>query len=176
MGFVRPDLMPNGTKWSADGGHSGGQAYKTVGFWVGIMCGLGFIGLAVYWLYLKRHYERVAVERPRARATVARVAQKLEEVPTEVRTSAKGECSICLSRRAEFGAAAAARPVVVLPCKHAFHAKCLENWFATSLARLSDADDLTCPLCRQAVPAAPRRRLDGEEHKDATGDVELRGV
>ena len=72
--------------------------------------------------------------------------------------------------------AAAARPVVVLPCKHAFHAKCLENWFATSLARLSDADDLTCPLCRQAVPAAPRRRLDGEEHKDATGDVELRGV
>ena len=55
MGFVRPDLAPNGTKWSADGGHSGGQAYKTVGFWVGIMCGLGFIGLAVYWLYLKRH-------------------------------------------------------------------------------------------------------------------------
>lgn len=172
MGFVRPDLAPNGTKWSADGGHSGGQAYKTVGFWVGIMCGLGFIGLAVYWLYLKRHYERVAVERPRARATVARVAQKLEEVPTEVRTSAKGECSICLSRRAEFGAAAAARPVVVLPCKHAFHAKCLENWFATSLARLSDADDLTCPLCRQAVPAAPRRRRD----EDATGEVELRDV
>ena len=140
------------------------------------MCGLGFIGLAVYWLYLKRHYERVAVERPRARATVARVAQKLDEVPTEIRHSiAKSECSICLSRRAEFGAAAAARPVVVLPCKHAFHAKCLENWFAMSLTRLS-ADDLTCPLCRQAVPAAPRRRLDGEEHKDATGDVELRGV
>ena len=106
MGFVRPDLAPNGTKWSADGGHSGGQAYKTVGFWVGIMCGLGFIGLAVYWLYLKRHYERVAVERPRARATVARVAQKLDEVPTEMRHSiAKSECSICLSRRAEFGAA-----------------------------------------------------------------------
>ena len=102
-------------------------------------------------------YERVAAERPRARATVARVAQKLDEVPTEVRHAAKGECSICLSRRAEFGAAAAARPVVVLPCKHAFHAKCLENWFATSLARLSDADDLTCPLCRQAVPAAPLR-------------------
>ena len=58
------------------------------------------------------------------------------------------------------------RPLV-LPCKHAFHAKCLENWFATSLARLSDADDLTCPLCRQAVPAAPRR---------GTGDVELRDV
>ena len=172
MGFVRPDLAPNGTKWSADGGHSGGQAYKTVGFWVGIMCGLGFIGLAVYWLYLKRHYERVAVERPRARATVARVAQKLDEVPTEVRHAAKGECSICLSRRAEFGAAAAARPVVVLPCKHAFHAKCLENWFAMSLTRLS-ADDLTCPLCRQAVPAAPRRRRDGE---DATGEVELRDV
>ena len=69
-------------------------------------------------------------------------------------------------------AAAAARPVVVLPCKHAFHAKCLENWFAMSLTRLS-ADDLTCPLCRQAVPAAPRRRRDGE---DAAGDVELRGV
>ena len=171
MGFVRPDLMPNGTKWSADGGHSGGQAYKTVGFWVGIMCGLGFIGLAVYWLYLKRHYERVVAERPRARATVARVAQKLEEVPTEVRTSAKGECSICLSRRAEFGAAAAARPVVVLPCKHAFHARCLENWFAMSLTRLS-ADDLTCPLCRQAVPAAPRRHRDG----DATGEVEIRDV
>jgi len=49
-------------------------------------------------------------------------------------------------------------------------------WFATSLARLSDADDLTCPLCRQAVPAAPRRHRDGEEHKDAAGDVELRGV
>ena len=172
MGFVRPDLAPNGTKWSADGGHSNGQAYKTVGFWVGIMCGLGFIGLFAYYLYLKRHYERVAVERPRTRATVARVAQKLDEVPTEVRTSAKGECSICLSRRAEFGAAAAARPVVVLPCKHAFHAKCLENWFATSLARLS-ADDLTCPLCRQAVPAAPRRRRGGE---DATGEVELRDV
>ena len=171
MGFVRPDLAPNGTKWSADGGHSNGQAYKTVGFWVGIMCGLGFIGLFAYYLYLKRHYERVAVERPRARATVARVAQKLDEVPTEVRTSAKGECSICLSRRAEFGAAAAARPVVVLPCKHAFHAKCLENWFATSLARLS-ADDLTCPLCRQAVPAAPRRRRE----EDATGEVELRDV
>ena len=156
MGFVRPDLMPNGTKWSADGGHSGGQAYKTVGFWVGIMCGIGFIGLFAYYLYLKRHYERVAAERPRARATVARVTQKLDEVSTEMRHSiAKGECSICLSRRAEFGAAAAARPVVVLPCKHAFHAKCLENWFATSLARLSDADDLTCPLCRQAVPAAP---------------------
>ena len=167
MGFVRPDLMPNGTKWSADGGHSGGQAYKTVGFWVGIMCGVGFIGLFAYYLYLKRHYERVAAERPRARATVARVTQNLDEVPTEVRHAAKGECSICLSRRAEFGAAAAARPVVVLPCKHAFHAKCLENWFATSLARLSDADDLTCPLCRQAVPAAPRR---------GTGDVELRDV
>jgi len=168
MGFVRPDLMPNGTKWSADGGHSGGQAYKTVGFWVGIMCGIGFIGLFAYYLYLKRHYEqRVAAERPRARATVARVTQNLDEVPTEVRHAAKGECSICLSRRAEFGAAAAARPVVVLPCKHAFHAKCLENWFATSLARLSDADDLTCPLCRQAVPAAPRR---------GTGDVELRDV
>ena len=174
MGFVRPDLMPNGTKWSADGGHSGGQAYKTVGFWVGIMCGIGFIGLFAYYLYLKRHYEqRVAAERPRARATVARVTQNLDEVPTEVRHAAKGECSICLSRRAEFGAAAAARPVVVLPCKHAFHAKCLENWFATSLARLSAADDLTCPLCRQAVPAAPRRRRDGE---DAAGDVELRGV
>ena len=131
------------------------------------MCGIGFIGLFAYYLYLKRHYERVAAERPRARATVARVAQKLDEVPTEVRHAAKGECSICLSRRAEFGAAAAARPVVVLPCKHAFHAKCLENWFATSLARLSDADDLTCPLCRQAVPAAPRR---------GTGDVELRDV
>ena len=167
MGFVRPDLAPNGTKWSADGGHSNGQAYKTVGFWVGIMCGIGFIGLFAYYLYLKRHYERVAAERPRARATVARVTQNLDEVPTEVRHAAKGECSICLSRRAEFGAAAAARPVVVLPCKHAFHAKCLENWFATSLARLSDADDLTCPLCRQAVPAAPRR---------GTGDVELRDV
>ena len=95
------------------------------------------------WLYLKRHYERVAEQRPRARATVARVAQKLDEVPTEMRHSiAKSECSICLSRRAEFGAAAAARPVVVLPCKHAFHAKCLENWFAMSLTRLS-ADDLT---------------------------------
>ena len=180
MGFVRPDLMPNGTKWSADGGHSGGQAYKTVGFWVGIMCGLGFIGLAVYWLYLKRHYERVAVERPRARATVARVAQKLDEVPTEVRHSiAKSECSICLSRRAEFGAAAAARPVVVLPCKHAFHARCLENWFATSLARLSDDDPtatLTCPLCRQEMPVAPRRRRDGEETKDAAGEVEIRDV
>ena len=57
-------------------------------------------------------------------------------------------------------------------CKHAFHAKCLENWFAMSLTRLS-ADDLTCPLCRQAVPAAPRRRRDGE---DATGEVELRDV
>ena len=171
MGFVRPDLMPNGTKWSADGGHSGGQAYKTVGFWVGIMCGIGFIGLFAYYLYLKRHYERVAAERPRARATVARVAQKLDEVPTDVRHAAKGECSICLSRRAEFGAAAAARPVVVLPCKHAFHAKCLENWFAMSLTRLS-ADDLTCPLCRQAVPAAPRRRRD----EDATGEVELRDV
>ena len=125
------------------------------------------------WLYLKRHYERVAEQRPRARATVARVAQKLDEVPTEMRHSiAKSECSICLSRRAEFGAAAAARPVVVLPCKHAFHAKCLENWFAMSLTRLS-ADDLTCPLCRQAVPAAPRRRRDGE---DATGEVELRDV
>ena len=167
MGFVRPDLAPNGTKWSADGGHSNGQAYKTVGFWVGIMCGIGFIGLFAYYLYLKRHYERVAAERPRARATVARVTQNLDEVPTEVRHAAKGECSICLSRRAEFGAAAAARPVVVLPCKHAFHAKCLENWFATSLARLSDTEDLTCPLCRQAVPAAPRR---------GTGDVELRDV
>ena len=72
MGFVRPDLMPNGTRWSADGGHQKGEAYKTVGFWVGIMCGIGFIGLFVYWLYLKRHYERVAAERPRARATVAR--------------------------------------------------------------------------------------------------------
>ena len=26
MGFVRPDLAPNGTKWSADGGHSGGHS------------------------------------------------------------------------------------------------------------------------------------------------------
>ena len=102
MGFVRPDLMPNGTKWSADGGHSGGQAYKTVGFWVGIMCGIGFI-----------------------------------------------------------------------------HRQCLENWFATSLARLSDDDPaatLTCPLCRQEMPVASRRRRDGEETKDAAGEVELRDV
>ena len=102
------------------------------------------------------------------------------EVPTEMRHSiAKSECSICLSRRAEFGAAAAARPVVVLPCKHAFHARCLENWFATSLARLSDDDPtatLTCPLCRREMPVAPRRRRDGEEIKDATGEVELRDV
>ena len=178
MGFVRPDLAPNGTKWSADGGHSGGQAYKTVGFWVGIMCGLGFIGLAVYCsLYLKRHYERVAVERPRARANAggARRAEAWRKFPP--RCEHPRRASVRSASRAGLNSALrpAARPVVVLPCKHAFHAKCLENWFATSLARLSDADDLTCPLCRQAVPAAPRRRLDGEEHKDATGDVELRG-
>ena len=149
MGFVRPDLAPNGTKWSADGGHSGGQAYKTVGFWVGIMCGLGFIGLAVYWLYLKRHYERVAVERPRARATVARVAQKLEEVPTEVRTSAKGECSICLSRRAEFGAAGR-RPAVQtrLPCE-------------MSRERVRDESGAPVGRGRSHVPAVPSGRPRG---------------
>ena len=34
MGFVRPDLMPNGTKWSADGGHYMGWVKREDGSWL----------------------------------------------------------------------------------------------------------------------------------------------
>ena len=47
---VRPDLAPNGTKWSADSGLRWPSVQNSELLGRHHVCGLGFIGLAVYWL------------------------------------------------------------------------------------------------------------------------------
>lgn len=42
----------------------------------------------------------------------------------------------------------------VLPCKHAFHAKCIVHWFKT--------DQITCPNCRRVVSSLERARSEAE--------------
>lgn len=56
-------------------------------------------------------------------------------------TARKGDCSVCLAPLA--GAANAA---VVLQCRHAFHASCLQGWIVQAARESRSA--ATCPLCR----------------------------
>lgn len=46
------------------------------------------------------------------------------------------DCSICLDT--------SVRMTTILPCKHTFHVKCIDPWFARN-------KELSCPLCRRVV-------------------------
>lgn len=54
-------------------------------------------------------------------------------------------CAICLSPLVPGGADLPRPPLDALPCRHAFHARCLDRWLDVAAA---------CPLCRSPVAAA----------------------
>lgn len=67
-----------------------------------------------------------------------------------------GDCVICLEN---WGAGAGGADAVVkeMPCKHRFHANCIEKWL-----RIHGS----CPVCRYQMPAEDRRRDEEEEEEE----------
>jgi hypothetical protein len=55
------------------------------------------------------------------------------------------DCSICLDRLNT-------QPTQTLPCRHAFHRGCIEEWVSTNDGRAHRR----CPICRARCPAPPR--------------------
>ena len=54
-----------------------------------------------------------------------------------------GECSVCLEGYPECSR------VTTLPCKHSFHAECIEPWLR------QQGMSATCPLCKRIVFGPP---------------------
>ncbi|CAI0541156.1 unnamed protein product [Linum tenue] len=87
----------------------------------------------------RRRWERKkAAELSAAVAAVTSTVKYKGGGDEEAATSASAECAICL---AEFEEGEEIK--VVGNCRHRFHGRCIERWFATSRNSL-------CPTCRQS--------------------------
>ena len=66
-----------------------------------------------------------------------------------------GECAICLS---DFSPGERLRP---LPCKHVFHASCIDRWLIGRCA--TELTPPTCPLCKAVAVRCPSFDTNGAE-------------
>ena len=79
-------------------------------------------------------------------------------MPGEDESSAEQGCAICLS---PFGALDEVR---VLPCGHAFHRGCCDQWFLGRRCRPT-AFTKACPVCRRAASGGERVPTPSTQHK-----------
>lgn len=69
------------------------------------------------------------------------------------------ECAICLEGFTD-------KRAIVLPCAHAFHRGCVEQWFA----RCPTFQHASCPLCRGSLPPHVLRNTGDKKHAPEAGD------
>ncbi|PRQ53598.1 putative aminoacyltransferase, E1 ubiquitin-activating enzyme [Rosa chinensis] len=87
----------------------------------------------------------------------------IEDMPRVIVTDEGMECSICLESFKVCGEAKE------MPCKHRFHAHCIENWLYRRAS---------CPLCRFTVPVDLEEETNGmsEHWIDITDFLDFRDM
>ena len=75
------------------------------------------------------------------------------------------KCSICLCNLHQASSSDSVVAICTLPCSHAFHASCMDEFLASAAA----APALRCPLCRATLK---RRRPGGEEGEGEGGELD----
>jgi hypothetical protein len=86
------------------------------------------------------HLENFPQPEPEEKYTYVVEEQLMRALPEIILTSTKGmkeeECTYCLGNFEK------GQKLIILPCAHSFHSKCIKQWFTK---------DNTCPICKFSI-------------------------